>query len=60
MSILKLGAAVFVGYTYGGKLGVAVFNRFGTPVPSSDSVGAMWAGRVVVFLGSMYALNKIT
>lgn len=46
---LKLGIAVGVGYTLGGKLGIAAVRAMTDSADAETQIGAAWAGRVVTF-----------
>lgn len=55
---VKLGIAAAIGYTIGGRVGVAAVNAV-TETPALDTIkGAQWGGRIVVFLGVAYLLGK--
>lgn len=57
-SSLKLGIAAGVGYTIGGRLGVAAIRAVAPEAAPDTLVGAQWAGRIVTFLGVAWVLGR--
>lgn len=59
LGLLKLGAVVYVSYAFGGAPGSYVLSKVTvTPTPAQVQ-GAVWAGRVVSFVGLSYLVSKI-
>lgn len=59
MGILKIGAAVFVGYSLGGKLGVAAAVAVKPDASPETQLGAAWGGRIATGLLTMVVLNRV-
>lgn len=55
--ILKLGLAVGIGYAAGGEAGLWAIHTVAPSAGVTASNGAKWAGRTIVFLGTLYALR---
>jgi hypothetical protein len=56
MGALKLGIAVGIGYSVGGKIGEFALSRVTTTADMSTHTGAMWAGRIVTFAAILWIL----
>lgn len=59
MGILKIAGAVFVGYSFGGKVGEAIVVAAKPDASADTKIGAMWGGRIATGLLAIVILNKV-
>ncbi len=59
MGALKLGAAGGLGYTFGGKAGLAILKAVQPEASPEAITGAVWGGRIALGLGLMFVFSRL-
>lgn len=59
LSIVKLGVAIGVGYTYGGVIGQKVAGVIKSDLSEDARMGAVWAGRITTFAALSALLSRV-